>query len=796
MAAKNIYKWAGTLSAMIFCLAFFMPLKSRSQALFDLNNKVTEYERNALHEKLYVHINKNAYVTGDILWFKIYNADGGTNKLLDISKVAYVELSDNNHVPVMQTKIALKGGMGNGSLYIPFSLNTGNYQLRAYTNWMKNFGAGHFFESEVTIINPLKTPALSAKPTTPLYDVQFFPEGGHLVRNLDNRIAFKVTGADGKGPACMGAVLNQHNDTVARFRSLKFGIGSFMMRPLAGKTYKAVIKAGNTTVVKDMPEMEQSGYVMRTINSGQSWDIEVRNTDSTLSSTVYLMAYGKHATQFAAGSKLVNGAAHFMIDNSKLAGGVSYVTLFDERQRPVCERLIFKRPAKNLLIDAGTDQALYNKRKKVSLTVSSRSRDNTGVAADLSISVFRADELQNDAADHIGGYLWLRSDLKGAIESPDYYLENISPESDLALDNLMLSQGWTQFDWKTILAGNKPHFKFLPEYTGPIIAARITNTINNTPAKNITAYLTIPGTTNDLYIARSDSAGQLLFNTRKFYDLREIVIQTNRLLDSTYRIDVTSPFSEPGATAVSALTLNEGLKNALMDNSLDMQVQNIFAANRLKQFYNPDTDSIPFYGFPTKTYLLDNYTRFTTIEEVLREYVTSIGVSKRQGKFNIRMYNGDQDLGNPLILLDGVPVFDADKIFRFDPLKVRRLDVVSTNYRYGPGFFNGIMSFTTYKGDGSTYEIDPHALVVDYEGLQEERKFYSPVYDTDAQISGSVPDFRTALYWDPSAYTPADGKNTFVFYTGDKPGRYIGVIEGLSATGEPGSKTFTFEIKK
>src|SRR6185503_1356585 len=133
MAAKNIYKWAGTLGAMIFCLAFFMPLKSRGQALIDLNNKLADYERNALREKLYVHINKTAYVTGDILWFKIYNADGSTNKLADISRVAYVELLDNNHIPVMQAKIALKGGTGNGSLYIPFSLNTGNYQLRAYT---------------------------------------------------------------------------------------------------------------------------------------------------------------------------------------------------------------------------------------------------------------------------------------------------------------------------------------------------------------------------------------------------------------------------------------------------------------------------------------------------------------------------------------------------------------------------------------------------------------------------------------------------------------------------------------
>jgi len=77
-----------------------------------------------------------------------------------------------------------------------------------------------------------------------------------------------------------------------------------------------------------------------------------------------------------------------------------------------------------------------------------------------------------------------------------------------------------------------------------------------------------------------------------------------------------------------------------------------------------------------------------------------------------------------------------------------------------------------------------------------ERKFYAPVYDTEQQISSSIPDFRTALYWNPEVNTDENGQCILNFYTGDKPGKYIGIIEGIAANGSSGSGSFYFEVKK
>jgi hypothetical protein len=131
-------------------------------------------------------------------------------------------------------------------------------------------------------------------------------------------------------------------------------------------------------------------------------------------------------------------------------------------------------------------------------------------------------------------------------------------------------------------------------------------------------------------------------------------------------------------------------------------------------------------------------------------------------------------------------------VFTVDPLKVRKLEVVPFRYYYGPSDSEGIFSFTTYKGDLGGVELDPHAIVVDYEGMQLQREFYSPVYDTETQAASRIPDFRNVLYWSPELST---GRNAASFYTSDQPGKYIGVVQGLTASGDAGVQYFSFDVK-
>src|ERR1700712_1800097 len=132
---------------MIFCSALLICLAAISQSAVtsDLQDKFTQYQLHSLQEKIFVHTDKTFYLAGEIIWFKIYNVDESFNKPIDLSKVAYVEIISEDQKAVMQAKIALQDGAGNGSLIIPSSIASGNYKLRSYTSRMKNFSADYFF---------------------------------------------------------------------------------------------------------------------------------------------------------------------------------------------------------------------------------------------------------------------------------------------------------------------------------------------------------------------------------------------------------------------------------------------------------------------------------------------------------------------------------------------------------------------------------------------------------------------------------------------------------------------------
>src|SRR5687768_14066520 len=141
-----------TLALLLFC----GKLVAQNSMADSLKYKFDKYRTESLQEKLYVHLDSKCYLTGETIWFKIYYVDGMLHRPLDISKVAYVEVLDKNNLAVAQTKVSLKNGEGAGSLFLPASINSGNFTLRAYTNWMRNFKPDYYFHTDISIVNSFK----------------------------------------------------------------------------------------------------------------------------------------------------------------------------------------------------------------------------------------------------------------------------------------------------------------------------------------------------------------------------------------------------------------------------------------------------------------------------------------------------------------------------------------------------------------------------------------------------------------------------------------------------------------
>ena len=779
----------------ILVLFLILSFQLKTNAQNSIETHFSTWLEHNFQEKIYVHTDKNGYLAGEILWLKVYNVEAYTNRPCNVSKVAYVEVLDKENKPVLQTKIALAKNGGSGSLYLPATLVSGNYTLRAYTAWMKNFDPGFFFHKEINILNTLKDEPEQPKALTKKqYAVRFFPEGGNLVYGLKSKVAFRAVDSEGKSFAFSGAIVNGTHDTIVRFQSHRFGIGSFWFTPVEGQSYKAVIIRDNEKQNLNLPEIYANGVVLTLKHETAPVlrvDVEAKIANESAYTLVVHSGRKIVFTQALTADKVSEG---YSIPVNKLNDGIAHITLFNSAGRPLCERLYFKKPAQQLQINLKSDKNEYLTRQKVNIDIE-QAVNAVPASTNFSLAVYRADSLLTEDADIVGSLL-LNSELRGNIENVSWYLKN--PSEEAAMDNLMLTHGWSRFKWDDVLSAKQQSYTYQPEMQGHIITARLSK--QGTPVPNESVFLSIPDKKVRLFTGISDNKGEVKFYTRDLYGQPEIIAQVDPRTDSLAQIEILSPFANKFSEAEGPASSLKQVPADLLGRSVAMQVNNVFNSRCLNEEIVVPADSVAFYNRPSNRYLLDDYVRFTTMEEVLREYVPEVMVNIKKGEYHLNVPDltlMEFDHGAPFIMVDGVPVFDDGKsIIKFDPLKVQKLEVINRAFVYGQNIFQGITSFQTYKGDLAGFELPKQALVVDYEGMQNRKEFYSPMYEGDNAQTSRLPDYRTTLFWSANNQTGTNGKARLGFFTSDLAGKYVVVVQSLSEQGQVGSQVLEFNVIK
>jgi len=258
-----------------------------------------------------------------------------------------------------------------------------------------------------------------------------------------------------------------------------------------------------------------------------------------------------------------------------------------------------------------------------------------------------------------------------------------------------------------------------------------------------------------------------------------------------------SPFSDTfSQTPIPSLTVSPDFAGSITERSIGMQAD--FNYWGKDQAPGKNNDSTSFYGQPDESYLLDDYTRFPVMEEVLREYVAGIRVRNKNNNFSFQIPNKINNRildGSPLVLLDGVPVFSANQLMSIDPLKVKEIEVVARKYYLNGISTDGIASFRTYTGDMAGYKPDSKALVLDYDGILLKKEFYTPRYDSPAQTESRKPDKRVLLLWAPDISVSGNQKKIVEFYTSDVKGVFQIIVQGLTESGNPVSFVTEFKVE-
>ena len=355
-------------------------------------------------------------------------------------------------------------------------------------------------------------------------------------------------------------------------------------------------------------------------------------------------------------------------------------------------------------------------------------------------------------------------------------------------------------DWKQNMptTGSSPaDRKFLAEYEGPILTGKVIDlsTGECSSKEAVSPLLAFSGGEIRLFGGQLGAAGEVTFFTKHISGTHEIVTVALSPSSSRYRVDIESPYATHPEKELPALRLNPAWQDELVKRSVGLQVLHAYRSDSLVR----EKAEKPWFQWqPDWSYLLDEYTRFTTMEEVVIEFIPGLRFRKMDGVRRLAVLTEERigyTIGNSLVLLDGIPITDHEIIFKYDPLKIRKIDVYKGKYVFGGQIFDGIASFSSYEHNYPGLVVDNSTQFFDYEGTQAQRIFYMPAYRTEAEKRSPVPDFRHTLLWRPDIRTAGESFISIPFTTSDLTGDFTITIEGLTQTGEALYATEQFQVK-
>jgi len=211
--------------------------------------------------------------------------------------------------------------------------------------------------------------------------VEFFPEGGELVAELENRVYFTARDGSGEPVSMRGLVVDADDRGIAMVESTFEGRGAFSFVPQDGGEYRLRMLSEDDEPIAEQPPLPEVHPRRRAVLSagvgvfpaGRPLEFTVRAREDGLPliATVYagdvavaaqpLVARVADDDQRGNGAVGAGGVNPVSIDLPPEIGGVLRLALFDYGRSPpelTAERLIYRRPAEQLVIEADVNEAV------------------------------------------------------------------------------------------------------------------------------------------------------------------------------------------------------------------------------------------------------------------------------------------------------------------------------------------------------------------------------------------------------------------------------------------------------
>ena len=437
-----------------------------TSALFSQSNITKKYENyfSKSREIPHLHLNKTTFFKGENIWFQAYVLKQNKSTLHKETANLYVSIFDESGTLKEQHLVQIKNGMGNGNIKIDSSFTKKAYYIRASTKYMQNFSEDQTFSQKIKVLKNIDQKVEKVAKEV-FYDFQLLPEGGHLLANTFNGIGILIKDANNQGiQVSNGKISNKEGKTVGSFTTNQFGIGKVVLFLKEKDNYVFSTQISKeVTISKQTPGIHRKGIALHLTNDviHHKFILKLLTNPKSLKDlqgkrfTIMLHNTKNHIKDdFVFDTK--NTTYSFDLKKNDLFEGINLITVFNEENKPILERLLYNDAKATTFNNIETTVA---KAEFDSLKVTIQ--NNTDKKIMLSSSFLPEETKAYQPKNSIISSFLLKPFVKGDIQNAAYYLSANNKERLKNLDLLLLTQGWSKYNWYNIF--NKPpkdHFNF------------------------------------------------------------------------------------------------------------------------------------------------------------------------------------------------------------------------------------------------------------------------------------------------------------------------------------------------
>lgn len=626
------------------------------------------------------------------------------------------------------------------------------------------------------------------------FDMQFFPEGGSLLMGTLQKVAFKAIGKDGMSRAVSGKVYVD-SIPIAKINTEHKGMGHFTIPVNERKHYSVRVKNDHGVEKRfDLPPATDNGIGIRLAATDTAIRVHLQKAvNARFPKELYLMLHCR-------GQLLriypITTLQPQMIDRRLIPEGISHLVIIDADYKVHSQRIFFTYPQRQHDFVITTNNAAYENREKVELSLAALAEDMNG-----SFSVSVIDSTTRGVSPYpntILSNLLLTSDLKGYIEEPGYYFSDTTAKVTEHMDLVMLTHGWTRFKVEDMAADLPETINYYLE-RGQAISGKVEN-----------------------YWSKEARGAQLMMIGENGY--------AGMIFTDEHGVFVNDEVAFPDSTRFIIQALNNKGKQRVMihvDEEKYLPISNYFPYNPVikendDDFFQKYYQNY-YYENGVKIYMLNEVKVFSKAPKKKYSFYDNwVDDSQRLDSAQIAAID-EEDILKIIGHIPGIMVIDQ-RVLAAGEYKPDKGDIPI----YVNGFSESSITFVKWlqKKDllgisllkGSLAEnvfqagqvllittVPGHQLMKPHLTLNVKQicplgvfipdEFYVPRYDVDSVRNNGLVDDRTTLYWNPDVRLRGKKPTQLSFYTADTKGKFIITLEGITRDGILCRKTAHLKIK-